>query len=114
MLNKSPIKVLFSCPNPTLHGGPATHLPVLEKELYKYVRLETFTYYRKTDTETFMNKIVARSKDLMDLHKKILTFRPDLIHHNTAFDRIAFLRDAPLAWLAAYHNIPTLLKMHGS
>jgi glycosyltransferase involved in cell wall biosynthesis len=114
MLNKSLIKVLFSCPNPTLQGGPATHLPVLEKELHKYVRLETFTYYRKTDTETLMNKIVDRSKDLMDLHKKILAFRPDLIHHNTAFDRIAFLRDAPLAWLAAYHNIPTLLKMHGS
>jgi glycosyltransferase involved in cell wall biosynthesis len=114
MLNESPIKILFSCPNPALQGGPATHLPVLAQELRKYVRLETFTYYRKTDTETLRHKIIGRSKDLVDLHNKIHTFRPDIIHHNTAFDKTAFLRDAPLVWLAAYHKVPTLLKMHGS
>ena len=108
------MKILFSCPNPTLQGGPATHLPILAQELHKYVRLETFTYYRKTDTETLLNKLIDRSKDLVDLHQKIRTFRPDIIHHNTAFDKRAFLRDAPLVWLAVYHNIPTLLKMHGS
>jgi len=114
MLDKPPLKVLFSCPNPTLQGGPATHLPLLARELRKYISLEIFSYYRKMDTETLANKIVDRSKDLVDLHRKILQFRPDIIHHNTAFDKIAFLRDAPLVWLASYHKIPTLLKMHGS
>jgi glycosyltransferase involved in cell wall biosynthesis len=114
MLNKSSIKILFNCPNPALQGGVATCVPILEKELHKYVKLETFNYYRKTDSETLMDKIIGRGKDLVDLHNKIRTFRPDIIHHNTAFDRIAFLRDAPLTWLTAYHNVPTLLQMHGS
>jgi len=108
------MRILFGCPNPTLQGGVATCVPVLAQELCKYVRLETFTYYRKTDTERLRHKIIGRSKDLVNLHNKICTFRPDIIHHNTAFDKIAFLRDAPLVWLAAYHNTPTLLQMHGS
>jgi glycosyltransferase involved in cell wall biosynthesis len=108
------MKILFGCPNPALQGGVATCVPVLAQELCKYVRLETFTYFRKTDTERLRHKIIGRSKDLVNLHNQIRTFRPDIIHHNTAFDKIAFLRDAPLAWLAVYHNTPTFLQMHGS
>jgi len=113
-MDKCQIRVLFNLPRPHLHGGPATHLPLLEKELRKYADLELFEYYRKTDTETVWNKVVGRSRDLLELRVKISTFKPDIIHHNTAFDSIAILRDAPLVWLAKRYATPVLLKMHGS
>ena len=108
------IKVLFNSPRPNLQGGPPTHLPLLEKELHKHVELETFQYGRKTDSETVFDKLIGRGKDLVNLRSKILTFPPDIIHHNTAFDKVAVLRDAPLVWLVKKYRIPILLKMHGS
>jgi glycosyltransferase involved in cell wall biosynthesis len=113
-MNKRKIRVLFDTPDPKLHGGPPTHLPLLEKELRKHVDLEAYVYGRRTDSETIFNKIMDRSKDLVMLRSKILKFRPDIIHHNTAFDPIAILRDVPLLWLAKRHRIPAFLKMHGS
>jgi len=108
------LRILFNCPNPTLEGGPATHLPILEAELRRQVNLKLFDYGRKTDSETTLDKVVGRSRDLVKLRAKITTFRPDVIHHNTAFDTRAIIRDAPLVWLAGRYGIPVLLKMHGS
>ena len=108
------LRILFNCPSPTLHGGPPTHLPCLEAELRRQVDLESFEYGRKTDCETIIDKLVGRAKDLIKLRAKIATFKPDLIHHNTAFDTRAIIRDAALVWLAKRYGIPVLLKMHGS
>jgi glycosyltransferase involved in cell wall biosynthesis len=108
------LRILFNSLSPSLHGGPPTHLPLLEKELRTRVTLETFSYGRKTDSETYLEKIVGRSSDLIHLCSKIRRFRPHLIHHNTAFDPVAILRDAPLVWLAKKTRIPIFLKMHGS
>jgi len=116
--NKHPrcksLRLLFNSPHPGLHGGPPTHLPLLEEKLRKHVELETFKYGRKTDYENTFDKLVGRTKDLVKLHAKISGFRPDLIHHNTAFDTRAIIRDAALLWVAKRHDIPILLKMHGS
>ena len=108
------LKVFFNVPSPQLQGGPPTHLPLLEKELRKHVDLETFEYGRRTDSENTFNKLVGRTKDLIRLRAKISGFRPNLIHHNTAFDTRAIVRDAPLVWLATHYGIPVILKMHGS
>jgi glycosyltransferase involved in cell wall biosynthesis len=113
-MGKRRLRVLFDCPNPTLHGGPPTHLPLLEAELRRQVDLESFDYGRKTDTETIFEKLVARIRDLIKFRTKISRFRPDLIHHNTAFDTRAIIRDAALVCLARRYGIPVLLKMHGS
>src|SRR6266536_788970 len=110
----TPPRLLFNSPHPGLHGGPPTHLPLLEKELRKHVELEIFEYGRKTDSENTFDKLVGRTKDLIKLRAKISAFRPDVIHHNTAFDKRAIIRDAPLVWLAKQYDIPVVLKMHGS
>jgi glycosyltransferase involved in cell wall biosynthesis len=108
------LRVFFNVPNPELHGGPPTHLPLLEAELRKHVDLETFAYGRRTDSETTFDKLVGRTKDLIKLRAKIFKFQPDIIHHNTAFDTRAIIRDAALLWVAKRHDIPVFLKMHGS
>lgn len=108
------LKVLFNSPHPGLQGGPPTHLPLLEDELRKYVQLQTFRYGRKNDSETLLAKVLRRLRDLLVIRSKILAFKPDIIHHNTAFDSIAILRDAPLLLLCKRYRIPVLLKMHGS
>jgi glycosyltransferase involved in cell wall biosynthesis len=87
---------------------------MLETELRKHLDLQIFEYGRKTDFETTVAKLVGRTKDLIRLRAKIATFKPDLIHHNTAFDTRAIIRDAALVWLAKRYGIPVLLKMHGS
>jgi glycosyltransferase involved in cell wall biosynthesis len=111
---RKPFKVLFNGPRPGLDGGPPTHLPLLERELQKHAEIVTFAYGRKSNSESLAVKFVDRFRDLISLRTKILQFRPDLIHHNTAFDRIAILRDAPLISLCKRYHIPVFLKMHGS
>jgi glycosyltransferase involved in cell wall biosynthesis len=108
------LTVFLNVPSPQLHGGPATHLPLLEQELRKHVDLKVFEYGRKTDSETTLDKLVGRTKDLVKLRAKISRSRPSVIHHNTAFDTRAIIRDAALVWLARRYGIPVLLKMHGS
>jgi glycosyltransferase involved in cell wall biosynthesis len=113
-MTKRRLRVLFDTPNSGLQGGLPTHLPLLETELRKHVNLECFTYGRRNDVETILIKCMRRTKDLLNLRSKILRFKPHIIHHNTAFDRIALLRDAPLIALCRRYRIPVLLKMHGS
>ena len=108
------LRVFFNVPRPELHGGPPTHLPLLETELRKHVDLETFDYGRRTDSETTFDKLLGRTKDLIKLRAKISRFQPDIIHHNTAFDTRAIIRDAALMWVAKRYETPVLLKMHGS
>jgi glycosyltransferase involved in cell wall biosynthesis len=112
-MSQHDLRILFDTPNSELHGGLPTHLPILEVELRRHVDLELFMYGRRTDTETIFDKFFDRSKDLIDLRSKILRFKPSIIHHNTAFDAIAFLRDAPLLLLCKSYRVPVLLKMHG-
>jgi glycosyltransferase involved in cell wall biosynthesis len=113
-MDTSRVKILFNLPNPQLHGGAAVCAPVLERELRTLADLQTFEYGRKTDTETLFNKVLGRSRDLIILRSRISALRPTVVHHNTAFDRMAIIRDAPLVWLGKIYNVPILLVMHGS
>ena len=108
------LRVFFNAPNPHLRGGPATHLPLLKSALEHYVKLEIFHHGRAADDETTLRKCVRTAANLAAVESKILRRRPDVIHVNSAFDARSVLRDTPLALLAGRHNIPLLLKVHGS
>jgi glycosyltransferase involved in cell wall biosynthesis len=108
------LRVLFNTPRPHVQGGPATHLPLLRAALERYVELEDFQHGRATDNETTLRKCMRTAINLVSVESKILRRRPDLIHVNSAFDARSILRDMPLALLAQRHNIPLLLKVHGS
>jgi glycosyltransferase involved in cell wall biosynthesis len=108
------MKVLFNSPDPRLQGGPATHLYLLEGELEQSIRLRPYQYGRKTDTETVVTKFFGRIGDLWSLHLLLNREKPSVIHHNSAYDKKALLRDVPLAWLVKAHRIPLFIKFHGS
>ncbi len=108
------MKVLFNSPNPALHGGPPTHLPWLEAELRTQLDLVPFQYGRRSDVESLSQKLVGRFSDLISLRKLIGREKPSIIHHNSAFDPRAILRDAPLASMARRMGVPLFIKIHGS
>ncbi len=111
---KDDMKLLFNTPNPALKGGPPTHLPWLEAELAKHLELIPFDYGRKSDHENIVQKVLGRVGDLISVRRLIRQLDPHLIHHNSAFDPRAIVRDAPLAALARRHNVPLFMKIHGS
>lgn len=109
-----PIRILFNSPNPALHGGPPTHLPMLEQALRRVVEVHNYEYGRKSDTETLVQKVFGRMGDLVRVRSLCRKVRPDLIHHNSAFDHRAILRDAPFVLLARQEKLPIFIKVHGS
>ncbi len=113
-MNENRLKILFSMPNPSLQGGPAQHLPLLLDGLRDHYDIWLFEFGRKKDTEKLWQKLRGRLLDLFRLNLAISAFEPDVIHHNTAFDRRSIIRDAPLAWLASFRQVPILIKVHGS
>jgi hypothetical protein len=76
------LRVLFNSPNPSLRGGPATHLPLLRSALERHVHIEPFRHGRAKDDETSARKIGQTAANLASLECKILRRRPDLIHLN--------------------------------
>jgi glycosyltransferase involved in cell wall biosynthesis len=108
------IRILLNTPNGALHGGPATHLPMLEAALRNSVDVHSYQYWRRSDSETLKRKVFDRLVDLVRFWKLCRKVRPDIVHHNSAFDRVAILRDAPLLIAAKLLRIPVFLKLHGS
>ncbi len=108
------MKILFNAPNPALKGGPPTHLPWLEAELRKHLELVAFDYGRKSDNENLVQKVWGRFADLLHVRRLLVHAEPDIIHHNSAFDPRAILRDAPLAAMAKRYGVPLFIKIHGS
>jgi glycosyltransferase involved in cell wall biosynthesis len=108
------MKILFNAYNPALHGGPATHLRLLEEELMRQVEVRPFQYQRKSDTEPLPAKVLGRARDLARLHRLIVNERPDVVHHNSALDPRALFRDVPLSMLVRWHRVPLFLKFHGT
>jgi glycosyltransferase involved in cell wall biosynthesis len=108
------LRVLFNTPSPSLQGGLATCVPLLQKGLESYVQLDTFQHGGVSERETVFTKFWRTIFNLARTEFKLLRKRPDLIHVNSAFDRRSILRDTPLAVLAYMHRIPLVLMVHGS
>jgi glycosyltransferase involved in cell wall biosynthesis len=113
-LNNLMIKVLFNTPNPKLSGGPPTHLPLLSRELEKYVTVINYSYGRKEEYEAIFTKIFGRLMDLVNVFFIIIRLKPDIIHLNSAADKMAFIRDYLLIKLSRLFKVPVFIKFHGS
>lgn len=113
-MDSTVMKILFNTPNPSLKGGPPTHLPYLEAGLREHLAVFPFEYGRKSDHETMAQKVFGRLGDLLMTRALISAIKPDIIHHNSAFDPRAIVRDAPLARIASGSKAPLFIKIHGS
>ena len=107
-------RVLFNNPIVTLQGGPPTHLPFLYDELLKKITVSNYYVGRKTDNENLVYKVADRIRDYWAFYKKIKEFKPNLVHHNSAFDGKTILRDFPIVILCRCFRLPVLVKIHGS
>ncbi|MBX3281794.1 MAG: glycosyltransferase family 4 protein [Acidobacteria bacterium] len=57
--------------------------------------------------------IASQPKMVLDLRETIDRERPDVIHLNTSFSRLAMLRDAVLVRAAAGKGVPIVVHIHG-
>jgi glycosyltransferase involved in cell wall biosynthesis len=105
----------MSLPGAHLAGGPATHLPFLRAGLEaEGVKIISFNYTRRKDQESKFEKLYGRGLDLLRLSFLSLRYRPDLIHHNSAFDPGSLVRDGILCVVSRFLRIPVFIKVHGS
>jgi len=104
-------------PRPHLGGGPPTHLPFLVSYFRSHqgYQLKTFWFGRRSDTsEPGVMKIVNTLTTLGYFILLLITFRPQIIHLNTAFDKRSVLRDLPFIYVAKITRNQLLVKLHGS
>jgi glycosyltransferase involved in cell wall biosynthesis len=108
------IKILFGTLGPNIHGGISQVSPYLESQLRSRVMIKTFIFGRRSNSERLFDKIIGRFADLIKLTMSIQGLQPDLVHHNTAFDRKSIIRDVPLVFMLKLSGIPLFMMIHGS
>ncbi|MFH1239248.1 MAG: glycosyltransferase family 4 protein [bacterium] len=113
-MEKSRIKILFGTLGPNIHGGISQVSPYLEGQLRKRVMIKTFIFGRRSNSERLLDKIIGRFADLIKLTMSIQGLLPDIVHHNTAFDRKSIIRDVPLVFMVKACRIPLFMMIHGS
>lgn len=113
----SRMKILMGIPAPGLKGGPPTHLPYLVEYFQKNEEFVIKTFYygsKKNVRESFFQKIFNTSKVILQFIKLVVSFKPDVIHLNSAFDKLSVIRDVPFSILCRLFSKPVLFKIHGS
>lgn len=121
-MRDSKIKLLMGIPHPNARGGPPTHLPHLVQYFSEHdgYKVKTIFYGSKefgTDrgrSESIIKKLFVTSGTFIEYLFYILFFRPNIIHLNTAFARLAIIRDVPFAILSRISGNRLILKLHGS
>lgn len=113
-MDKSRIKILFGTLGPNIHGGISQVSPYLKSQLRDRVMIQTFIFGRRSNSERLWDKIIGRFADLIKLTMSIQGLLPDIVHHNTAFDRNSIIRDVPMVFMVKASRIPLFLMIHGS
>jgi glycosyltransferase involved in cell wall biosynthesis len=112
------MRILMGIPAPWLKGGPPTHLPLLVDYLKKDQNIQIKTFYygsRKPEgKENILEKVVNTSKVFLKFLQLLITFKPQVVHLNSAFDKNTLLRDVPFSVFCKLIGKPLFFKIHGS
>lgn len=112
------MKILMGIPAPWLKGGPPTHLPALVEYFEKDEKYQIKTFYfgseKQIGSENAVQKIFHTFKVLSRFIRLLITFRPQIIHLNSAFDKNSILRDIPFSLVSKLTGTPLIFKIHGS
>jgi len=104
-------------------GGPTTHLPFLVDYFNKneQFKIRTFDYGSKVDggslvhqKEGHVRKVINTIQVFIIFIYQIATYRPQIVHINTAFDRRSLLRDLPFSIFCYLFGQRLIFKLHGS
>ena len=98
-------------------GGPPTHLPCLVDyfEHHPGFSIRTFGYGAATDApESTLHRILHTLRTWFGFILLLISYRPDIVHLNTAFDPKTVLRDVPFSLTCFFFRKRLLLKFHGS
>lgn len=104
-------------PFPGRTGGPPTHLPYLVGyfEDQPGFAIRTFFFGGASDRdETVTARIIHTCVTWARFLWLLATFRPQIVHLNTAFDKKTVLRDIPFSLTCFILRKKLMLKFHGS
>jgi glycosyltransferase involved in cell wall biosynthesis len=104
-------------PFPGRAGGPPTHLPYLVDffEHHPGFTIRTFYYGGASDRpESTATRLLHTIRTWWRFVMLLLSFRPNIIHLNTAFDPKTILRDIPFSVTCLLLHQHLIFKFHGS
>jgi glycosyltransferase involved in cell wall biosynthesis len=105
-------------PAPGLKGGPPTHLPQLVQYFADDNSFDIKTFYygsrKHAANESGISKISNNLFILSQFIKLVITYKPDVIHINSAFDKRSIVRDVPFSIVSKILRKSLIFKIHGS
>jgi glycosyltransferase involved in cell wall biosynthesis len=118
------VRILMGVPSKKIKmGGPTTHLPYLV-DFFKndpHYQIRTFDYGSKIDggslidsKESVGSKILNTVQVLAQFIYLVIIYRPHIIHINSAFNKMALVRDVPFALFCYVFRRKLVFKLHGS
>ena len=124
MSETRPLKLYMSCPDWNEPGGPTSHLPILIAEMKRRpdIALRTFTYgFRRWGIlprriwATLPGRLWILVADVIVFLWMCLRHgRPDILHLNSAYEKLALGRDIPYLLICRVLGCGCVIKTHGS
>ena len=110
------MKVLFTIVPESVAGGVYITEKAFLDDLAAHptITIETLRYGKRRDGESLVGKVLERFVDLWVFRAKLRSFRPDVVHLNSALDAKAVIRDVPFTYLIAHSGARLFLKWHGT
>ncbi len=110
------LRVLMLTAYPAI-GGPLPKLAPLVADGLRACGCEVETLgwsAHRAGYESFAAKLLGRGVDLARVHRRLRSFRPDVVYVATAHNRTGLLRDLPLVLSVRRRRPPLVLHLHGS
>ena len=111
------MRLLLGMPDPDSLGGPAACEPPFAAELRKSgheVVEETYVYGQSAKPLSAVDRVQRVTRTAKRIAASVAAHRPDVIHLNTSFDKMALLRDAFVLHRLRRGTAKIFLKFHGS
>ncbi len=100
--------------------GRAGGIYITEKALVDQLRRQSeatvsvFEFGSRNEDETILKRVTGRIADLITYSDLLHRERPDVVYINSSYNKRALLRDIGYALLSRIHNVPLVIKFHGS
>jgi glycosyltransferase involved in cell wall biosynthesis len=109
------MKILFGTTVPGPVGGIYAAEEPFHQELERlHNSVRTLPFGRRSDKESLPTKFFYRLFDLVRFATVSLSFKPDIVHLNSSYDKRALLRDVWYVLVSRAMHKPLFIKFHGT